>query len=411
MKNIIFISMLNIWSMDNKKGAPSFFKTLEGYYNNGWNISIICPKTTEDSIKSSNDFSGIKIYSFKQIFAPFRKIPKLGFVFSLLNIKHSELMFYFLAKKAFFACNQAGIVYAYEVHGVKPGKKLSKKYNLPLITRFQGTILEPIKSTIINRVFNYPHFNALSEDADVLIMTNDGTKGDVVLKRLNNNSKKVLFWRNGVDLLHKKLEYSENELIDLKKSLGIDVGEKVFLTVSRLAPWKKVDRAIVGFAKHHVQTKNTKLVIVGEGPERKRLEDLCSKLNISNEVIFVGAIPHRDIAKYMMMANVFLSLYDLSNVGNPLLEAMICAKPIITINTGDTKSIIQNNHNGILLELENIDQLPTFMSKLIQDESFSKTIGLAAEKFARENFWTWEDRINVELIEINKLYEKWSYQS
>lgn len=411
MKNIIFISMLNIWSMDNKKGAPSFFKTLEGYYNDGWNISIICPKSTEDSIKSSNDFEGIRMYSFKQLFAPFRKIPKLGFLFSLLNIKHSELMFYLLAKKALFEFDQVGVVYAYEVHGVKPGKKLSGKYGLPFITRFQGTILEPIKRTIVNRVFNYPHFSALSESADVLIMTNDGTKGDLVLERLNNKSKKVFFWRNGVDLLHRNLEYSENDLIDLKKSLGIGVDEKVFLTVSRLAPWKKVDRAIVGFAKHQTHTKKSKLVIVGDGPERKRLGDLCSKLNISTKVIFAGAIPHEDIAKYMMMANVFLSLYDLSNVGNPLLEAMICAKPIITINTGDTKSIIQNNHNGVLLELENIDQLPLFMSKLIQDQSFSKTIGIAAERFARDNFWTWEDRINVELVEINKLNENWNYQS
>jgi glycosyltransferase involved in cell wall biosynthesis len=395
------LSMLNIWSMDKGKGAPSFYRTIKGYLDAGWNLTIILP---ERSAQFVQELDGAKIITYKSIFEPLVKIPKIGFCFSLLNIYYAEKMLYFLGNRVLKNNQSNTVIYSYEVHGVKAGKKLSTKYKVPFVSRFQGTVLAPVKNTFINRLIRYPHFSALKTEADSIIMTNDGTFGDKVLKRLGNSTEKVYFWKNGVDVSSYSNEIDSNEILTLKNSLGIGEGDKVLLTVSRLAHWKKVDRAIVALKNLIQEVPECKLIIVGDGDERVRLQQLSEDLGLKDKVIFAGAVSHSDVVRFMTLADVFLSLYDLSNVGNPLLEAMLCGKPIITLNTGDTASVIRNGDNGILLELENLNELPAFIRKLLSDKSFACRLGEAAKKNAQETLWSWDERINAELTEVNKLF-------
>jgi glycosyltransferase involved in cell wall biosynthesis len=64
---------------------------------------------------------------------------------------------------------------------------------------------------------------------------------------------------------------------------------------------------------------------------------------------FEGAVQQQDVVRYLHAADVFLSLNDLSNVGNPLLEAMACGKPIVTVDSGTTGQLIHDGETGILL--------------------------------------------------------------
>lgn len=66
-------------------------------------------------------------------------------------------------------------------------------------------------------------------------------------------------------------------------------------------------------------------------------------------MIFTGKISHELVYDYLQRADVFISLYSASNLGNPLFEAMRCGKAIITVDTGTTGSVIKNEANGILL--------------------------------------------------------------
>ena len=82
------------------------------------------------------------------------------------------------------------------------------------------------------------------------------------------------------------------------------------------------------------------MIIKGDGPERKILEQLSNKLGIKQYIRFEGASPHNEVPKYFATADIFLSFYDWSNVGNPLLEAMMGGKCIVTLNNGDTGRFI-----------------------------------------------------------------------
>ena len=76
---------------------------------------------------------------------------------------------------------------------------------------------------------------------------------------------------------------------------------------------------------------------------------LARELGVADAVRFEGAVPQADVLRYLWAADAFLSSNDLSNVGNPLLEAMACGKPIVTIDNGATGDLIRDGETGILL--------------------------------------------------------------
>lgn len=75
---------------------------------------------------------------------------------------------------------------------------------------------------------------------------------------------------------------------------------------------------------------------MGGRPERECLDYLAHEMEVAPYVRFEGAVLHDQVTKYLDVVNIFLSFYNLSNVGNPLLEAMMAGKCIITLNNGDT---------------------------------------------------------------------------
>jgi glycosyltransferase involved in cell wall biosynthesis len=394
------LSMLSVWSMDKNKGAPSFFKTIKGYIDSGWNLTLILP---ENSAKFVDELRGIELITFKSIFVILKKIPKIGFIFSFLNILYTEYKFYSLGKNVLKRNHEKTIVYAYEVHGVKAGKKLSKKYEIPFISKFQGTILEPIKNTFFNRLLYYPHFSALKTEANVIIITDDGTFGDKVLKRLGNTTKKIYFWKNGVSFDSNNNIISTEKINAIRRLYKIEEKDHVLITISRLVYWKRVDRTIIAFHKIINDIPDCKLVIVGDGNDKVNLQKLSRKLGLDDKVIFTGAVSHNKVLEFLKLADIFLSSSDLSNVGNPLLEAMMSGKPIITLNTGNTSSIIKNWQNGVLVEVDELTELPEYIKKLLLNKKFALRLGNSAKKYAIENFWSWDERISAELIVANNL--------
>lgn len=396
MKSILFFSKISLWSMDKNKGAPSFYKTVKGYVDDGWDVTLIMPETDN----STNGMEGVRVLSYS---LPFRNLcnhKKIGFFFKLVNTFSAYSAMYHIGKQQ-IQSKDINLLYAYEVHGVKPAKKLSRRYHLPLVTRFMGTILAAKEYTLLNRIRYYPHFSALHENADITIMTDDGTLGDKVLERAGNHSKNIYFWKNGVDL-PKESPCSE-EIQKWKDKYHIQPEDSILLTVSRLVSWKHVDRAIKALDVVIQRGKQCRLIIVGDGDSREELEELVKNLHLEGYVHFAGAIAHDEVYFYMNMADIFLSLYDLSNVGNPLLEALSCGKPVITLDVGDTSSVIQNDVNGVLLDVNALDQVPDVIMELLDNPEHAKRLGKAAKEYAAKNFWSWEERINEELIAVRSL--------
>ena len=234
-------------------------------------------------------------------------------------------------------------------------------------------------------------------DADLYIMTNDGTQGDDVLASLNPTAAdKLKFWRNGIEM-DRLGAVEPAERHQLRKAQGIPSEAFVLLTASRLARWKRVDRAVAAMPQIVRSVPNAMLVIVGDGEERQNLERQALALNVQNLVRFVGAVPQENVAGYMQSADVFLAIADLSNVGNPLLEAMACGLAIVAVDAGATGDLIRDGDAGRLLSSGADESVAAAVIALAADRAERGRLGASARAHALEQFWTWDARLEAEL--------------
>lgn len=394
MQKILMISSLNIWSMGDQKGAPSLFNTIDALKDAFYIEYLSQGESRLDYQMENVSFHFHNKCLFKQI----QNIRKIGGLARILDYIYMNIIYFYKGRRL-LKREKIDLIYAYEVGGTLAAKTLSICYKIPLVTRFQGTILKKDLPKFKLWTSYFPHTYALSAKSDLIIMTNDGTQGDQVLAFLKNRTEKICFWMNGVTKTLKRV--NPENVKKIKTQLDLE-NKNVLMTVSRLVNWKRLDRIIVAMPNIIKHTPNTVLLIVGDGAEREKLEELVKDKQLGDSVFFLGSLNHEQVLEILDIADIFVSLYDLSNVGNPLLEAMIAQKPIITLNNGDTGKFIQNEENGILLELDAISDVPSKITYLFENKDKAKELGENAGKFAQERFWTWEERMTSE---VNMLKE------
>ncbi|MEG2456935.1 MAG: glycosyltransferase family 4 protein, partial [Clostridia bacterium] len=357
--NIIMFSDNKVWSLGKGSGAPSFYNTLKLYNDKGDKVFLVQPQNVADNFA---ELENVNIISFKEsVFFKFNNIKKIGYFAKIIcHIKNTK-NYKREAKKIVYK-HKIDLLYAYEIDGVAAAKKLEKKLKLPIVTRYQGTILSNIKLNILNRIRYVLHVRAIQTKSNLCIMTNDGTNGDIVLQKLKNDSP-TLFLRNGVN----KCNIDENLIKELNIKFKSN-NETILMTLSRVENWKKIDRAIKIVKNLIDKSFNVKLLIIGEGSDVDRLQTLSSNYGISNRVIFCGKIERDKVYSYLSIADIFLSLYDLSNVGNPLLEAMKAGKCIVTLNVGTTNQIVINNENGLIFDIDKITDIPDAIANILNNK-------------------------------------------
>ena len=152
---------------------------------------------------------------------------------------------------------------------------------------------------------------------------------------------KVTTLRNGVDTdFFKPAEDREA----LRKRLGLD--NYTLLSVGNLIDLKGHDLVIKAMKKLDGMT----LVIIGSGEKEKALKQLSEKLDVTDKVRFVGAIPQPQLIEYYAAADVLTLMSSREGWPNVLLEAMACGTPVIATAVGGTPEIVRPNSAGFLID-------------------------------------------------------------
>ncbi len=402
--NVLMVCALDVWSLSEGRGAPSLYRTLRAYGDRGHNVHCISPTV------GANHFTPAGLPSPPEArphipnvtFHPFR-LPSLagrGLPLPTPVAKADQKLRFALLFPLLAARRAEGVLrrepidllYGYEVHGLLAVRLLRRRWRLPTVARFQGTVMYPALSDRVALLRKYEEVVALRTPADLYVMTNDGTRGDRVLARLN---------------LERLAPMTHRQALAARRSLGIERGRFVMVTASRLARWKRVDRAVRAMPRILEAVSEALLLVVGDGEERGELEALTRELGVSDSVRFVGAVSPEEVARYMGAADLFLALADLSNVGNPLLEAMACGKAIATLDAGDTGELIRDGETGVLLPSGETDLVAEAIVGLARDESLRERLGEGARDYASSHFWTWEQRMTAEVDEVERLVTTW----
>jgi glycosyltransferase involved in cell wall biosynthesis len=405
--NILMISALDLWSMGGKGGSPSLYQTLKGYDERGHRVFFLTyekdPLDPYYQREGQASFSHVEICRFKLPLGRFGSTMRMSEANAIrLNRFRRTLLFPLLAAiegRRILTREKIDLLYGYEVNGIPAVWILKRFYRLPSVSRFQGTILYPLLGKPRQLWRRFEHVAAVKTRADLYIMADDGTHGDRVLQALNPAAQgRTRFWRNGLD----KASFQPRSSSEVRRSFGIG-GSLLLLAVSRLHVWKRVDRIIEALPSILAQRQDAMLVILGDGPERQDLERLATELGVADCIRFEGTVSHDRVTDYLNASDIFVSLYDLSNLGNPLLEAMACGKCIVTLDDGSTQGLLEDGKSALLLAPERLDKLPAVIVSLADDPDLRRRLGQSAKASADEHLWTWEKRMQAEVEEVQKL--------
>lgn len=193
---------------------------------------------------------------------------------------------------------------------------------------------------------------------------------------------------NGIDLsLFRQTQLRESDRKRLLQDWNLPQDSFVFGTMARFVPVKGLHLIIEAFARLVAQEQESspyRLVLVGDGPERARLEELAARLNLSRLLRFTGF--RQDIPACLHAFDVFVhsSLYE--GMGYTIIEAMAAKAPVVVTNVGGVKEIVFPDQTGVLIEPNSVTALVQAMEKLAVDADLRSRLAEAALHNVEQTF-------------------------
>jgi teichuronic acid biosynthesis glycosyltransferase TuaC len=158
------------------------------------------------------------------------------------------------------------------------------------------------------------------------------------------------------------------------------------LSVGNLIPIKGHDLLIRAVASLAADFPAIALEIIGDGPERSRLQSLSRELKAAERVRFLGRQSRHQVAEAMRRCTVFALPSRYEGLGCVYLEAMSTGKPVIGCRGQGIAEIIQHGSNGFLVGPDNERELTLALAMLLRDESRRRNLGAAARDTILERF-------------------------
>ena len=257
---------------------------------------------------------------------------------------------------------------------------------IPMVTTLHGTDITLVGS----HPFYKPAVTFSINNSDAVTSVSQSLKDDTL--RLFNIKKEIEVVPNFIDT--KKYE---NLYSNCERELIASNNEKIITHISNIRKVKRVDDVIEIFYRIQKELP-AKLVIVGDGPEKESLENLCKKKGIDEKVLFVGN--SHEVDKILCFSDLFILPSEHESFGLVALEAMVCGVPVISSNAGGLPEVNIHGESGYLSNVGNVDEMAKNALKILVN---SDTHQLFKRK-AKENAQRFETKLIVPLYE--EIYKK-----
>lgn len=176
----------------------------------------------------------------------------------------------------------------------------------------------------------------------------------------------------GIDL-HKfnKGRYSQEDIMRQRKRFGIEEDEKIILYLGRISAEKNIEEVLKGMPEYFRQHQDVKFLIVGDGPDRERLENLAGGgLLESSRIIFAGAQPWDSIGLFYQLGDVFVSASNSETQGLTYIEAMASGLPVVAKEDPCLNGILENGYNGYMFHTP--QEMRECLDKVLYEPSNNK---------------------------------------
>jgi glycosyltransferase involved in cell wall biosynthesis len=184
---------------------------------------------------------------------------------------------------------------------------------------------------------------------------------------------------NGVDL--GKFSGSVNN--NLRFELQLDANDIILISVGRLVPIKGYDILVEAFSKIR-SNRHAKLLIVGDGPTRKRIEDLVRDRKIGDRVKLLGF--RDDVPDLLRISDCFVLSSRSEGLSYSIVEAMASGLPLVVTNVGGNLELVTDTECGYLVPPNDPAALAQKLQILIDNDVQRKEFGRQALKIAQDKF-------------------------
>lgn len=163
----------------------------------------------------------------------------------------------------------------------------------------------------------------------------------------------------------------------------------IIIYVGTMIKNRELDFLLRAIVKVKEKTQNIKLLMVGDGDDRLRLEELSKSLNIEDNVIFVGQIPRSQIPEFIVSADVGispippLSIFEVGSA-TKIVEYMAMSKPVIGNDIADQKEVINNSGGGICTRYDE-KEFADAITELLDDPKKAKEMGKRGREWVTKN--------------------------
>ena len=187
-----------------------------------------------------------------------------------------------------------------------------------------------------------------------------------------------------IKVIHNFIDFDRFKKINkdhFKKAIAPN-GEHILVHISNFRKVKRIDDVIHIFKRVYDEVPS-KLLLIGDGPERRNLEELCRKIGLEHEIRFLGK--QDAVEELLSIADLFIMPSESESFGLAALEAMACEVPVISSNIGGLPEVNIHGETGFLSNVGDVEGMAQYAIRVLQDpdllQSFRKNALAQAKRF------------------------------
>jgi N-acetyl-alpha-D-glucosaminyl L-malate synthase BshA len=231
----------------------------------------------------------------------------------------------------------------------------SQGIRIPFVTTLHGTDI-----TLVGKDASFePVITFSINESDAVTAVSESLKQDTY--EHFNIKKEINVIPNFICLDH----YTVGNNMNYRKSFAAN-GERILSHISNFRKVKRVEDVVRIFQKVRAEIP-AKLLLVGDGPERSKIQNLCREFGICSDIIFLGKL--KSITEVMSISDTFVLPSETESFGLAALEAMASGVPVISTNTGGIPEVNENGFSGFMSNVGDVEDMAKNALTILKDDA------------------------------------------
>lgn len=247
----------------------------------------------------------------------------------------------------------------------------SQGINIPFITTLHGTDI-----TLVGKDPSFePVITFAINNSDAVTAVSESLKKDTYAN-FPNVKRDIQVIPNFICL-----DEYEGDPVKCQKKMYAPYGERILIHVSNFRKVKRVEDVLHVFDRVRKKIPS-KLILVGDGPERSNIEKLCRELDTCNDIKSLGKIVNPE--QILAVADLFLLTSETESFGLAALEAMAAKVPVISSNSGGLPEVNKEGYSGYLCDVGDVDAMAARAISILENDAVLAKFKTQAYEQARQ---------------------------